>query len=187
MPGKFVYFTTPRGEFTGVREYGPDKNTNTDDAVDVTAHVPAYIPANVFKMVAATNENLLLLMTSDEPEAMFVYKFYSPYPFHINERVLESRGDHAVAADVKIKAEGAHSSFRVSFLRFFVVKLGEPRGGVSNRPLSRLPAMPSCRGPRHTVRSWWQHHGREAVTGFQAPPSRDVARRRSCDGTSETS
>jgi hypothetical protein len=42
----------------------------------VTAHVPAYIPANVFKMAAATNESLLALLTRDEPEAIYVYKIY---------------------------------------------------------------------------------------------------------------
>lgn len=74
--GKSIYFTTARGQYTGLREYVADKNTNVDDAKDVTAHIPAYIPANVFKIATATNESFLVLLTHDEENSAYVYKFY---------------------------------------------------------------------------------------------------------------
>jgi hypothetical protein len=47
-----------------------------DDAVDVTAHVPAYIPANVFKIAACPTEDILFLLTRDDPTSIYLYKYY---------------------------------------------------------------------------------------------------------------
>lgn len=74
--GKSVYFPTPRGDNSGLREYSTDQTTATDDAVDVTAHVPAYIPANVFKITTCGNEDVLFLLTRDDPTSIYVYKYY---------------------------------------------------------------------------------------------------------------
>ena len=74
--GKAVYFPTPRGDNSGLREYTTDATTAVDDAEDVTAHVPAYIPANVFKIAACPNEDQLFLLTRDEPTSIFLYKYY---------------------------------------------------------------------------------------------------------------
>lgn len=74
--GKAVYFPTEKGDNSGLREYSTDATTAVDDAVDITAHVPSYIPANVYKLAAAPNENLILALTRDDPETIYVYKYY---------------------------------------------------------------------------------------------------------------
>lgn len=74
--GKAVYFPTPKGDHAGVREYSTDGTTAVDDAVDVTAHVPAYIPSNVFKIAPCPNEDTLILLTRDDNDTMYVYKYY---------------------------------------------------------------------------------------------------------------
>jgi hypothetical protein len=74
--GKAVYFATPQGDNSGLREYLIDATTAVADAQDVTAHVPSYIPANVFKIAAAPNESVMILLTRDDPDNLYVYKYY---------------------------------------------------------------------------------------------------------------
>ncbi|QDB71021.1 tail tubular protein B [Bordetella phage vB_BbrP_BB8] len=74
--GRNVYFVVPRGDFEGVREYFVATDTDTEDAADVTGHVPKYIPKGAYKIAAALNEDLLALLTTAERNAVYVYKFY---------------------------------------------------------------------------------------------------------------
>lgn len=74
--GPNLYFTVPRGVHTAIREYFVQDDVTTNDAADVTAHVPAYLPSGVFKLVSSSNEDLLLALTKNEPNIIYVYKFY---------------------------------------------------------------------------------------------------------------
>ena len=38
--------------------------------------MPKYIPANVFKLASATNENIIVALSSDEDNALYVYQYY---------------------------------------------------------------------------------------------------------------
>ena len=51
-------------------------DTDTKQADDITANVPKFIPANVFKFASATNENILVALSSDEDNALYVYQYY---------------------------------------------------------------------------------------------------------------
>ncbi|CUA91006.1 hypothetical protein Ga0061061_11746 [Chelatococcus sambhunathii] len=74
--GSFVYFCTLKGDFTGVREYYLDGVSKTNNANDVTNHVPRYVAAGVFKLAASTNEDILIALSSEKRDTIFVYKFY---------------------------------------------------------------------------------------------------------------
>jgi hypothetical protein len=74
--GSNVYFAQSRGPFSGMREYYVDSDTSVNDAADVTAHVPRYIPGNIFHLAASTNENVVVALTDAERDALYVYKFY---------------------------------------------------------------------------------------------------------------
>ncbi|WOZ55766.1 tail tubular protein B [Pelagibacter phage HTVC041P] len=74
--GSNVYFGFNKGNFTGVREFFIKSDTDTKQADDITANVPKYIPANVFKFTSATNENILVALSSDEDNALYVYQYY---------------------------------------------------------------------------------------------------------------
>ncbi len=74
--GNLVYFAVPRGDYSGVREFFVDSNTGTNDALDVTAHVPTYIPKGVDKIVPGLNEDVLVALTPEEPSSLYVYKYY---------------------------------------------------------------------------------------------------------------
>ena len=74
--GSNVYFGFNKGAFTGVRELFIASDTDTKQADDITANVPKYIPANVFKLSSATNESIIVALSSDEENAVYVYQYY---------------------------------------------------------------------------------------------------------------
>ena len=74
--GSNVYFGFNKGNFTGIRELFIASDTDTKQADDITANVPKYIPANVFKLSSATNENIIVGLSSDENNALYVYQYY---------------------------------------------------------------------------------------------------------------
>lgn len=74
--GNSVYFVSKRADFASVNEYRVAQYyTDTKDAEDVTAHIPYYIPNDVYKMTGNSNDNLLLSLTTAEPNAIYVYKY----------------------------------------------------------------------------------------------------------------
>lgn len=74
--GRNVFFCVNKGAFTGVREYYVDGSTKTNDAADVTAHVPRYIPGQPLKLAAATNEDMIALLADGDRRALYIYKYY---------------------------------------------------------------------------------------------------------------
>lgn len=86
--GPNLYFTVPRGVHTAVREYFVQNDVTTNDAADVTAHVPSYLPKGVFQLVASSNEDILFALTREERNVMYVYKFY----WQADEKVQSSWG-----------------------------------------------------------------------------------------------
>lgn len=74
--GRNIYFTFNRGQFSGLREYYVDGDTKTNDAVDVTAHVPSYVPRNISKMAGSSSEDVLAMISDLEPNRIYLYKYY---------------------------------------------------------------------------------------------------------------
>lgn len=75
--GKNVYFAVKKDAYTGVREYFPvDEVTGVNDSVEVTGHVPTYIPNNVYKIAACSPEDMIVLLSTTDRTSMWVYKFF---------------------------------------------------------------------------------------------------------------
>ena len=74
--GSVVYFPAKRGGYTAVREYYVIDDTDRSDAQDVTSHVAKYVPQGVYEMAASTAENSLACLTSQETNAIYLYKFH---------------------------------------------------------------------------------------------------------------
>lgn len=76
--GSDVYFVTRSGPYSRVREYFVSGETVTNDAGDITAHVPRYLPKNVFRLAGNGNEDVLFAVSSepDFDNRVYVYKFY---------------------------------------------------------------------------------------------------------------
>ncbi|MFN4278307.1 MAG: hypothetical protein ACK4FJ_18595 [Ferrovibrio sp.] len=73
--GTSVFFVVERGQFSSVREYFVDPDNDSNDASDITAHVPKYIPGNAFKIAASTNEDVVIVLSEDDPGGLYVYKY----------------------------------------------------------------------------------------------------------------
>lgn len=85
--GKNVYFVVPKGEYTGVREYFPvDEVSGINDSIEVTGHVPQYIPKNAYDISPCLTEDMLVVLTKNERNAIYAYKFY----FNGNEKLQSS-------------------------------------------------------------------------------------------------
>lgn len=75
--GDDVFFVTEAGPYSRIREYYVDDgDSNNTDAADITAHVPRYLPKNIFKLTGNANEDVLFVLSSDQPTRVYVYKFY---------------------------------------------------------------------------------------------------------------
>ena len=84
--GRVVYFAAPRGNYSAIREYYIDENSGTNDAAEVTSHVPNYLPADIYKLVVGLNEDILCVLSSRERNTIYVYKFY----WNNNEKLQSS-------------------------------------------------------------------------------------------------
>lgn len=74
--GKFVYFASKRGAWSGMWEYYVDTDTDTNDATESTAHVPEYLNGDIINIQASSNEDMLLVQTDNDPQALYVYRYY---------------------------------------------------------------------------------------------------------------
>lgn len=74
--GKNVFFAVNNGNFTQIREYFVSDQNETNDAADITAHIPKYIPKDVGKLSITTNEDLLCTISPNVANTIYTYKFY---------------------------------------------------------------------------------------------------------------
>ena len=76
--GRYVFFASPGGAFSTIREFYLQTDTEVKDATDVTGHVPRYIAGGVKQMIASSNYNMLCLITDDSASSktMWIYSYY---------------------------------------------------------------------------------------------------------------
>ena len=85
--GSNVFFAFNKGRFTGVREMYVENDGETNNGEDITANIPKYIPSDVFKFAIASNENILVALSSKTGELnnLYIYQW-----FFANQRRLQS-------------------------------------------------------------------------------------------------
>ena len=74
--GKTIFFPFQRGAYSGIREYFIDIASETNDANEVSAHVPEYMEGTVKKMAVSSNEEVLLVLSDSDRKELTVYKYY---------------------------------------------------------------------------------------------------------------
>ena len=74
--GRNVYFAVDKGNWSSVREYFADLNNITNDATDITSHVPMYVPSGITKIAAGANEDALAFLSGSDRTKLFIYKYY---------------------------------------------------------------------------------------------------------------
>lgn len=75
--GNSIFFMSNNLKGTTLREYFLDANGTSNVAVDVSNHVEGYLPNNVTRLVGSSNKDILMLLSSDEPETIYIYKFFN--------------------------------------------------------------------------------------------------------------
>lgn len=74
--GQYIYFPVPRGSNAGLREYFVQEGNEQNDAIDVTSHVPRYLPRSITSMAASSSEDTLVMLADDERNSMWIYRFF---------------------------------------------------------------------------------------------------------------
>jgi len=72
--GSSIYFLTKKGSFAGIREY-ITQGEQIKDAANITIHVPRLIPSNIFKMAVSNNQDVLVLLGTDNPNKLFINRW----------------------------------------------------------------------------------------------------------------
>ena len=72
--GSSIYFLTKKGSFAGIREY-ITQGEQIKDAANITIHVPKLIPSNVFKMAVSNNQDVLVLLGSDNTNKLYINRW----------------------------------------------------------------------------------------------------------------
>jgi len=73
--GSSIYFLTQKGSFAGIREYIIQGESQIRDAANITIHVPRLIPSNIFKMAVSTNQDILVLLGTDNTNKLYIYRW----------------------------------------------------------------------------------------------------------------
>lgn len=76
--GKTIFFAVDRGKYVGIREYlaFDQNNTESNDATDITASIPAYLTGPVIDLQCSSNEDVLLVRTASDLRKIYVYKYF---------------------------------------------------------------------------------------------------------------
>jgi hypothetical protein len=94
--GANVYFVSSREDFSSIREYYVQADVVTNDAADITAHVPTYLPKNICKLAAHTGLDIMFALSQEDPQNLYVYKYY----WKGAEKVQSSWGKWSFDGDV---------------------------------------------------------------------------------------
>jgi hypothetical protein len=95
--GSYVYFPFTRGSYTGLRELALSANTETYDAVEVTEHVPAYIPSNIISMAGTTSEDIIALLSANEKGSLYIYNYF----WNNNQKVLSAWSKFTFTGEIR--------------------------------------------------------------------------------------
>lgn len=76
MIGKFIYFAYNQGEYSRVLEYFLERDGETYDSTDTTAHIPRYVPADLHDFSASSDLETLLALPKNNTGEVYIYKFF---------------------------------------------------------------------------------------------------------------
>lgn len=74
--GSSLVFPSDNGNFSLVREYFIQADTLQNDAADITAHCPRYIPKGISRAVHLANSGTVLMLGNEDRSALWVYRYY---------------------------------------------------------------------------------------------------------------
>jgi hypothetical protein len=149
--GSSIYFLTQKGSFAGIREYILQGESQIRDAANVTIHVPRLIPSNVFKMAVSTNQDILVVLGSDNANKLYVYRW-----------LYGDGGQKALSAWFTYSINTNRSILNVDFIGTDLFVVIEEANKVT---LEKIPFETEFREPNASFEYHLDHKVTEATTG----------------------
>ena len=149
--GSSIYFLTQKGSFAGIREYILQGESQIRDAANVTIHVPRLIPSNVFKMAVSTNQDILVVLGSDNANKLYVYRW-----------LYGDGGQKALSAWFTYSINTNRSILNVDFIGTDLFAVIEEANKVT---LEKIPFETEFREPNANFQFHLDHKVTEATTG----------------------
>ena len=95
--GSYIYFPFSRGAYTGVRELAVDASTDNFNAVEITEHVPAYIPKDIIDMAGSSSEDVIALLSNNEKGSLYIYNYF----WNNNQKVLSAWSKFTFTGEIR--------------------------------------------------------------------------------------
>ena len=149
--GSSIYYLTNKGSFAGVREYITQENVAIKDASNITIHVPRLIPSNIFKIAVSTNEDVLILLGSDNPNKLYINRWLYGDNF---QKILNSWSTFTLNSAKSIK--------NVDFIGTDLFMVVEEANGTT---LEKIPFEAEFREANAEFEYHLDHKVTEATTG----------------------
>lgn len=71
-----VYFATDAGSYDRVMEYSVEADSKRNIGDDITAHAPKYLVGDTHKLIATSNDGVLMTLSTGAPNQVTVYNAY---------------------------------------------------------------------------------------------------------------
>lgn len=78
--GTSLYFPVDKGEHSACYNFFVNGADSLEDAVDISGHIPEYVPRNVTQIAASPVNNLFVAYSKEDPTSLYVYQFYQDGP-----------------------------------------------------------------------------------------------------------
>lgn len=73
--GSLAYFITPKGDYSALQEYFVQPDGTNHEAVEVTKHVPRYLPKDISTLIGSASAGMVLAHSERDPSRVYVYKY----------------------------------------------------------------------------------------------------------------
>jgi hypothetical protein len=118
--GRNVFFAVNKGANSSLREYFVTPgNIASSDALDITSHVPAYIPKNIRTLESSSLTDCMVAVSNEDGNEAYVYKFlwngetkvqssWGKWVFDADASVLAMGFDEATLSMVVLRSDGTY-------------------------------------------------------------------------------
>ena len=149
--GSSIYFLTKKGSFAGIREYIIAGNQQIQDAANTTIHVPRLIPSGIFKMAVSNNQDILVLLGTENPNKLYVNRWLYGEGF-----------TKALNAWFTFTINSNRSILNIDFIGTDLIMVIQEANGVT---LEKIPFETNFREPNAEFEYHLDHKVTEATSG----------------------
>ena len=149
--GSSIYFLTKKGSFAGIREYIIAGNQQIQDAANTTIHVPRLIPSGIFKMAVSNNQDILVLLGTENPNKLYVNRWLYGEGF-----------TKALNAWFTYTFNSNRSILNIDFIGTDLIMVIQEANGVT---LEKIPFETNFREPNAEFEYHLDHKVTEATSG----------------------